>query len=340
MKAPPHIMGKSSVSVEGDLRQREDSFSASLHALSLRIPKVGQAIVDAISERSGIPETQFLEAALHPPGNVASKPDFLLRCRDYDVLCEHKLYSDLGNRQLERYLAIESRRQTYLALITNRNHKISKEVIANERYLRPTGTPAPYFLWEMLYQSISRIADPAVRDFLVQMEALAMAPLDGTWGSLFTNFSTAEYLAECSKEMRSFLKGHGASCKPSPSRLGLEVKRLIPWLTLLYFDVARTTIPATQLINGPYMTAYVWVNARDADDFLHKFGTGENLNAGFGQIVGVGVDEKARWNKELRLVYMYVARLGDLLSETRSITERNIVSFAEIVLQHVSYLRK
>ena len=129
----------------------EDRFTALLHYLVESIPSIGQGMVDVICERSGLAPATFEMAANHPAGDAENKPDFMLSCEEFDILCEHKLGSELGERQLERYLELPKSRPTYLVLITNRTHSISEDVLQSSNYLRPKDSPTPIFYWEDFY---------------------------------------------------------------------------------------------------------------------------------------------------------------------------------------------
>jgi hypothetical protein len=313
----------------------EDQFTAALTELANQRPTIGQAIVDAITSRAGIDGSGFIRAEMHPYGDKESRPDFILSCREFDVLCEHKLVSDLGKRQLERYLALPRTRPTYLALITNRNHAISSEVLDDDRYVRPLDSRAPYFLWEYFYPIIAKDHCREAQDFVAYMDTLGMAPLSGMWGQLFIEPETAQAYGDCTKLLKDFYKQQGAKCKTSPSRLGVEIKYPMPWLSLLYFDAARTVIPPVREGRGPYLTAYLWTKSSDPRRLPDLRGHAESIQARFGRVLGRGMDVISRWDGDTRLNYMCVARLSDVLGETRSATEKALLEFGEVVLEHV-----
>jgi len=95
----------------------EDRLTAYWHYVLDALPGGGQAFVDHVSSRSGLAQSKFLGSVDHPRGDRVNRPDFLIRCRDYDVLFEHKLDSLLGRRQLERYLTLCQTRGQKLALV-------------------------------------------------------------------------------------------------------------------------------------------------------------------------------------------------------------------------------
>jgi hypothetical protein len=76
-----------------------DRLTACWHYVLDAAPGVGQAFVDRVSSRSGLAKSKFLGSVDHPMGDRVNRPDFLIRCRDYDLLFEHKLDSPLGRRR-------------------------------------------------------------------------------------------------------------------------------------------------------------------------------------------------------------------------------------------------
>jgi hypothetical protein len=99
----------------------ENQFTKSLERLIRCIPEVGQALVDLLLLNSGRGHDRFVKCSAQPKllGNV--HPDFMLSCEGCDILIEHKLEGNLGERQLERYLQLAHKqsRPTLLALISN-----------------------------------------------------------------------------------------------------------------------------------------------------------------------------------------------------------------------------
>ncbi len=79
----------------------EDLFTARLHHLIGSNSEIGQHIVEAMLLSAKKPISKFKSAVNHPNVGSENQPDFLLQCEDFDIVCEHKLLSPLGNRQLD-----------------------------------------------------------------------------------------------------------------------------------------------------------------------------------------------------------------------------------------------
>ncbi len=108
------------------------------------------------------------------------------------LLVENKVGSPLGDRQLERYLAIKSNGlDSYLAFFAKGHHNIAPEVLREPRYRHPAGTE--HFLWRELWNMLPLPVDPKlgtsllrvhIRDYL---RVLGFAPtnLAEKWDLLF-----------------------------------------------------------------------------------------------------------------------------------------------------------
>jgi len=110
-------------------------------------------MLDWISGNAGLPRTDFIAAVDHPPGDAESRPDFMLSGKDYDIVCEQKLDSGLGPRQLERYLDLPYARRTYIALISNVSQSAPKDalvffpMLSHQRRMLPTANAAVPGFW-------------------------------------------------------------------------------------------------------------------------------------------------------------------------------------------------
>ena len=161
-------------------------------------------MVDVSCQRAGLAPATFQMAVDHPDGDAENKPDFMLSCNEFDLLCEHKLDSDLGDRQLERYLGLPKSRETHLVLISNRSHFISDEVLRSDSYLRPRDSSIPFFYWEDFYPVITGRSERLAQDFGMYMRDLGMAPcpLPGEWSQLFQSQDVAIKFYETTTAVR------------------------------------------------------------------------------------------------------------------------------------------
>jgi hypothetical protein len=121
----------------------EDRLTAYWHYVLDAVPGVGQAFVNHIASRAGLAQSKFLGSVDHPMGDRENRPDFLIRCWDYDVLFEHKLDSPLGRRELERYLALCQTRGQKLALAAASSLQLEASVCGSPWFVRPREAGAP-----------------------------------------------------------------------------------------------------------------------------------------------------------------------------------------------------
>ena len=90
-------------------------------------------------------------------------PDMLIETPQVNLICEHKLASPLGSRQLERYLALvvseEQRTSKHhrLAFIARDIVKIPGEVLCHSHYCRPPD--AAHFRWRDIYAKIQSLIE-------------------------------------------------------------------------------------------------------------------------------------------------------------------------------------
>lgn len=213
MKAPNIFRISSAIGI-----MAEDRFTASLHYLIDTFPLIGQSIADLIADQAGLPRSIFLQTHDHPAGDEASRPDFLIECADYDLLCEHKLESSLGVRQLERYLELPASKPTYLVFITNCSQIVSSDVISHPKYLRPKHSLVPYFTWDALYPVIAERTERLAQEFAQYMRDLAMEPpaLPSGWKHLFVDTEVANAFFDSTREARAFFQRAGVRCKADP----------------------------------------------------------------------------------------------------------------------------
>lgn len=315
----------------------EDRFTALLHYLIDSIPSIGQGMVDVICEKSGLPPATFQMAEDHPAGNAESKPDFLLSCKEFNLLCEHKLESELGNRQLERYRDLLKDRPSHLVLISNRTHEMAEEVLQSNQYLRPNGSGIPHFHWEDFYPVIANHKERLARDFAVYMRGLGMAtsPLPDEWNRLFRDKSVAEKFYEATMDMRSYFgKQLGAQCKADPSKLGFQVKYPTTWLHLLYFDVSKVAKPPPVGMESPFLRASVFV--KDADSRHTDQLEEAEIQTEDGLILGRAKNSPARWGENLVWRYEVLGSLNDYLTGSTTETRAKLRRFGKTVFELVT----
>ena len=324
----------------------EDKFTSSLTYLIDKIPEVGQAFASMLAKGGGLRAPTFIRAEDHPEGNAESKPDFLLHCKQFDIMCEHKLDSKLGRNQLERYLKLAKKSgRTRVALITNWDtpEAISDTVLCDEDYLQPVKSTPPYFSWQSLYPIVADRPEPLAKEFAIYMRGMGMAPtlLPKNWDDLFTDQQAGIAFQEVAKNLKDhFKKNFGATCKSDSGKLGVQIQHPTPWLHLIYIYVSKTTKPFEADVSGPFITANIYINKAEKARLAKFNGRKEILNTPMGLVVGRQVKESASWNKELELAYQYVANLNGYLIDDASVTANNLLEFGRVIFEDVSKIAR
>ncbi len=273
----------------------------------------------------------------HPFGDEKNRPDFLLSCNEFDIRCEHKLDSDLGNSQLERYLKLPDHRpghQTHVVLITNRSLEVSPGAIGHARFLRPSDSSRHYFHWEDFYPVIAAQHDRLSQDFARFMRHLGMAPfrLPGDWADLRKDATAATRLDGTLMDTRAFFQKMGAHCRGG--LLNFEVRHPLDWLHLLYISVENVATPFVADIEPPFLIARFYVPESEVSRIRH-LKTGD-VPCNSGPVLGRTTNRRADWNKSLILSYECVGSLRDHIAESTLETRENFLGFAQAVFEHVT----
>lgn len=319
----------------------EDDFTSQLHSLISQIPEIGQSMVTTIMTRAGREPSRFIASEDHPVGTVSDRPDFLLQCEDYDILCEHKLDSALGERQLERYLSLQRNRTTYLALITNSRCPcmLSNDVVAHDRYLRPRDILRPYFRWEDISVCIESRSEPEAQRFAATMRGLGMYPWShSVWGDLF-----AHDPAIISRFNNQFMLVSGAfkvlNARPqrNAGSVGLGIRSPLSWLRLLYISIERAILLPHASSPGPYLIAHVYLD--DDHRYLPLFrGLDDALET---QSIRIRVRSQhmgALSFKPARAVAEYYTSLDTILADNEDELQNNLLGFATSVFEHARHI--
>ena len=314
----------------------EDKFTACLHYLIENVTSVGQGIVDVICQKSGSPAATFRSATDHPAGDEKNRPDFLLSCNEFDILCEYKLDSDLGERQLERYLQLPSERATRLILISNRNHAVSDDVFRSDKYLRPTEASRTHFYWEDFFPVITRHSERLAQDFIHHMRDHGMAPcpLVEDWENLFSDAKVAESFIDCTTGISAYFKMHGAQIFVDPSKLGFQIRKPHKSIQLIYISAERSTRPFVTEIAPPYLRALIYVPVTDIELYQHM--NAAILKTEDGLVNGRPLNKPASWDNQLILCYEFHANLTNCLAPSGVETTEKLAYFGKAVFDHLS----
>lgn len=315
----------------------EDRFTAHLHYLIECVPAVGQAMVDTMLRLAGKPTSIFTKSEDHPGNDPQNKPDFVLQCDHFDIVCEHKLESPLGENQLERYLAMGWHRTRYLALITNTHCNVASDVLHHQQFLHPVD--ASHYLWRDLYSMLDPNTGRMVRDFAAYMRSLGMKPLElaNGWALLFEDRVTAEAFGEQFRRIRDFFSRQGARCSIDASRRGFQIGRPVSWLHLLYVCVepaGKTSLGLEDAV----LTARIYLHTAAPEVEAFRGDGIVELAIGRHRVRACARDRIAPWNRELRLVFEYMAPLVPVLSDDAMSIQEALLEFANGVFEHCQLL--
>ena len=313
----------------------EDRFTSSLHYLIELYPEIGQKIADHILILSGKTSSQFIKSSDHPTATLEDRPDFLIVCEDIEIICEHKIDAPLGERQLERYLALKRDKEYYVALITSEHCIISEEILNNSKYIRPLKSDYPYFRWQDIYPIIESHDSKISKDFTEYMISLGMKP----WKSniledIFESVESADFIGQAWEGVRSEFKEKGASCKLSSQKLGFEIGRPLPWLRLLYLFATKQNKSYNFKYDGPYLMANIWVDKKDKNILITSSDT-IFIESECGNIYGEFIDKEAPWNKDVTSIMQFHMPLLPMLSTDAKIMKSRLLSFSKKVFEYV-----
>lgn len=317
----------------------EDRFTAHLHYLLDSVPEIGQAWADHLLTQAGKPSAKFVRGVDHPAYSLEDRPDFQLECETVNIVCEHKVGSALGARQLERYLELRGPKPTYLALVSSGVLAVPEAVRASEGYLRPVGSALVHYRWDELYPLVAARPERLARDFAEYMEELGMRPLaGGSWSDLFVSESRAEEFGDQWALVRSHFRQLGAICKVDQTRRGLQIQYPEPWMPLLHVAArANLDLPEPTLA-GPYLRASLYVHVNDP----HRtaFGAPSTwLKFGGGSILSRPADLIADWSPDRIRVRQYLTSLENALSADTVIMRDRLHDFSVRVFEDAKALR-
>lgn len=258
----------------------EDRFTRYWEYLLDNCPGLPQSVLDAICARTGLAQSKFVSMTDHPKGfGRGNEPDFLLTTEDFEIVCEHKLDSDLGAKQLERYVrAVSARPDCYLALIGNQaGLTISEEVRCNERYLAPSNEDCPYFLWESFYSAIKKRRERIAREFLEYMDSFGMVPWDfGEWRDPFHDIDSAKQFGELWRPVRAYFKDRRIATLQKSNPLGLEVRKPHPEVVQYYIHARKGVREFEHAFGGRgvFFRVFLSTSAPSISAFTGRSGTG------------------------------------------------------------------
>ena len=318
----------------------EDRLTAYWHYVLDAVPGVGQAFVDHVSSRSGLAQSPFLGSVDHPMGDRENRPDFLIRCRDYDLLFEHKLDSPLGRRQLERYLTLCQTRGQQLALVAASALPLEASVCDSPWFVRPREAGAPaHFLWQDVHHLVRGFPDRIARDFAEFLDAWGLAHFG--WaerGDPFTSAEAARALRSLYAALAPMFRAPGVSCLTTANSLIYQIRRPFPPVHLINVGPLVSVAEWDRRVWGHVMAVWVWVRRPGG-------GNQRILPQAHGYISGssprIFVNDRARaapvsYDPEVFQERQYYVPLHEVLVESRKLSQDHLMSFVRTAVDHLS----
>jgi len=245
----------------------EDRFTAHWAYLLHCHPELAQNILDRIADWTGLPRSEYVASTDHPWYTAEDRPDFLIESRDYNVLFEHKLDSELGPAQLERYCALarSSPKESYLVLVGKKPLPIPGHAEGLDRYRQPTSRPKTgsarsHFLWEDFYDLVRAVPGRLATDFAAYMAALGLDPWPYTTiGDPFTSYEARSQFRQLWRDVLPRYRRRGSLIKQDPVGAGFQFQKPMPGVHLIYVGPYRVIdAPADPRVPGRAMVARVW----------------------------------------------------------------------------------
>jgi hypothetical protein len=322
----------------------EDHLTASWEYALDSVRGLGQAFLNHVTARSGLPPSTFTGAIRHPPGTARDRPDFLIRCRHYDLLFEHKLESPLGARQLERYLALARSGNQRLALVAAQRMTLPSPVYRSSSFVCPKETGSPsHFLWQDIYPIVRGFRGRIARDFAEYLKHLGLASFK--WpgqGDPFTDPKAADALRRLYDRLTPELRRPGASCRTRSSSLIYEIRRPVePPVHLVNLGPLNSVAAFDPRLWGPVMAAWVWVQgpaSRTRPVLPLVYGHIEHTRPRV--LVSDTLDSSRDFTPQILRERIYYVPLGDILLRSEDTSFKRLLSFAHAVLDNLRGARR
>lgn len=333
---------------------KKERFAASWEYLLESVPDLGQELVDFLAQRSGKRSSPFIKAVSYPFISSDIQPDILLECQDFDIICDHRLESELSKHSLDAYFALAKlqKKKTYVVLISNSYCLISPETLASEKaqryYLQPhddINSSMPYFCWQDVYALVAQKNERLAYEFVEYMHFMDMQPWQhSTWGQLFINPDVASNFSEQWSPVIEYLQKLGINSKRS-GYSALEIVYPLPWLQLLYVYVARSIQHNDLQAVSPYLVATIWIKGDETEQIrsfhgiLEQFTLPENdeITVEIRASLADGLWMMKTGNRP-KLAATYYTSLDRIVSTDRRQMQQNLLAFTKAIFAHAKNL--
>jgi len=329
---------------------KKERFAASWEYLLENIQDLGQEFVDFLTQRSGRRSSPFVKAVSSPFISSDVQPDLVLECQDFDIICDHRLESELSKHSLEAYfiLAKFQSKPTYVALISNSYCLIDAEILASEAaklyYLQPRdqiNSSMPYFCWQDLYALVAQREERLAHEFAEYMHFMDMQPWQhNLWGELFINPDVARSFSDRWSPTIDYLQKLEIVSKRS-GYSALEIVYPLPWLQLLYIYAARSIQHNDLQSVSPYLVATIWIKGDESDHIRAFHGISEQFALPENDAVIVEIRASLadglwmiKTGNRPKLAATYYTSLDRIVSTDHEQMQQNLLAFTKVIFAH------
>jgi hypothetical protein len=337
---------------------KKERFAASWEYLLENIPNLGQEFVDFLTQRSGKPSSKFIKAIskpffdadLQPDFQSDFQPDLLLECQDFDIVCDHRLESEMSNLSLDVLLNLVhvQTKPTYTVVISNSYCLIEPKILsssaAKHYYLQPRdgiNSSMPYFCWQDVYALVAQKEERLAHEFAEYMHFMDMQPWQHpVWGDLFLNPDVANRFKEQWIQAIAYFKNQGIETKPS-GYSALEVLNPLPWLQLLYIYAARSVGHNDLQSVSPYLVATVWIKGEAKGQIYAFHGISNRFVLPENDQISVEIRSslaEGLWTSKTgnrpKLAATYYTSIDRIVSSDSQEMQQNLLFFARAVFDH------
>ncbi len=329
---------------------KKERFAAFWEYLLENIHDLGQEFVDFLMQRSGKHSSNFLKAISYPSISDEIQPDVVLECQDFDIICDHRLESELSKHSLDAYFVLAKLQQkpTYVVLISNSYCLIDPEILTSETaqryYLKPRddlNSSMPYFCWQDIYALVSQRQERIAHEFTEYMHFMDMQPWQhSTWGQLFLNPDVARNFSDQWSLAVDYLQELGINSKRS-GYSALEIVYPLPWLQLLYIHVSRSIQHNDLQAISPYLVATIWIKGDEISQIRAFHGISEQFTLPENDDVLIEIRASLadglwmmKTGNRPKLAATYYTSLDRIVSSDREQMKQNLLAFTKAVFNH------
>jgi hypothetical protein len=256
-----------------------------------------------------------------------------------EILCEHKLDSCLGTRQIERYLSIAKKNNQKLILVANETLDIDNEIFNSKTFLRPRERGRKHFVWADFYDLTGEFHNGIIKEFREYMDSLGMNPY--AWpghGDPFVNAEAKDKFRDLLSGLKrcidvEFGKNHGRLFRKCKAATGIELRKPLRGVHLIFLSIIK---PSELLgwfdIHAKQAMLSYRLFVKNKNQFPKRDG---EFDAGLGKAKFFWLDNVSSWDEALYQVRIYLFPLSKVLNSSLVKTRKNIETVTVAVLRHM-----